>query len=458
MPRVNQSKSETPQVVTTVTTLSKPEDEKKEKQREKLEFWSYMQKLSPEEWKRHIVYLYRTKPVVGMSSSEKYLDKFQQAFTIEDIRTRFGGEEFKAIMQRERMILHTEVFAIEAAPKFDLFREQPGGSASKDAITQQLLDRALNAGGGIEGDAMKRSLDIVTNAYKTALETTGSDGKQPNGGTDILAMIRVLKELGLIGQPPAPRGGLAEMKEMLGALKELGLIGGQTNQIETFKSMLGAVKEIAGEIGGGAGGGKRDIWGALIDRAPDLLEKGAEMLGKVATIQAENNKGLAVKAETALKLRAMGAPQMVADTASGPAAPHGEPMQGERTAPRAGGGLPVVPISDASASSGTAVSPGAAVAPSHEETILQNYLRGRVVNLISEGQSGEDVLAFVEDYFPPVIEYLEDLDPEGLRKFFADDPMLAKAMALPQWDAWFKRACDVLYSDEAVPAEPLRAN
>src|SRR5258708_2438389 len=103
---------------------------------DKPDFWSYMQSLSPEAWKNHIVYLTRENPKTSINGIGGYLTKLQQAFDIEDIKVAFGGYEFSYIMKKGNDdIIYSGRFRIESPPKYDPSRENATPAAAAPAST-----------------------------------------------------------------------------------------------------------------------------------------------------------------------------------------------------------------------------------------------------------------------------------------------------------------------------------
>ena len=318
---------------TVTTTVEFPEKPAAPKEKEKIEFWSYIAGLSPQDWKRHIVYLYRTKPTVGMGAQGKYLEKFTEAFTVDDIRARFGGEEFRALLQRDRTLLITETFAIEAAPKFDARENPPNGAAQAGAlerVMEKLIDRDREAaeGDSLTNKAAEQAIDLVTKGYETVLAKTGGSASSGGGDGQLLTTIRALKELGLIGAP-APRSMTSELVEVLKVAKELGIFGQPQNQLASLKDTLSVIKDLAGDIGMGGGRGRGGWAEVIADRAPDLIEKGVEALGKYAEIKARDNEALQIKANAATRIAAINRGGQVA--ASQPEIPVAMPGGAPRT-------------------------------------------------------------------------------------------------------------------------------
>lgn len=462
---------------TVTTTVEFPEKHAAPKEKEKIEFWSYIAGLSPQDWKRHIVYLYRTKPTVGMGAQGKYLEKFTEAFTVDDIRTRFGGEEFRALLQRDRTLLVSETFAIEAAPKFDARENPPNGAAQAGAlerVMEKLIDREREAGEGdsLTNKAAEQAIDLVTKGYETVLAKTGSTASGNGGEAQLLNTIRVLKDLGLIGAP-APRSMAAEFGDFLKMAKELGIVGQPQNQLSSLKDTLSVIKDLAGDMGIG-GGGRRGGWAeVLAERAPDFIEKGVEAIGKYADIKAEETKQLQIRARAAQNIAAINRGAQPPEQPEIPTAmpggipPTAAPPAGIAATANAGGnagagGLDLEPIGTAhipvASFSRAPVSTGAfnpqTATESEAEGFLFTFFKARVVQLIADETPGEDVVQFAQDFDPRIYAMLEAGTPESLRQFFSADPILSAATKLPRWEAFFAEACNDLYGATTGAVKP----
>src|SRR5690348_3921919 len=387
MPRAA-SVSEAPSVVINQNAPVVENIEEKAK-KPKLDFWPYIASLSPNDWRDTIVYLYRDKPVVGFKQKETYLDVLSAPFTIEDIKQRFGGEEFHAMLVKNGKVLHTEHFAIEASPKFDAAREIPGTDATNAALVDRLLDkldeREDNPASSLLTTAMTKSQDMMAQAFETALAKVA--GASAGGGSDLIKTIQVLKELDLIGQREN------SMVETIRTLKELGLIGGaQTNQIEMFRSMLGVMKELSGELNENShpGNWKTRLVDKAVEAAPTLIGQVSSMFDKQAAIERERTQRAQMIVQSRTTPGAPGSPatmEIPAATATAdtriptpPAAANAAPMQTVKF--DRNNGAPSVQPAQAQES--------AVGQPSQE------WISRRVVAAIEAGQSGEAVVDFLD--------------------------------------------------------------
>lgn len=466
MPR---AKEVTPSVV--INTGAPPETKPEIQPKAKIDFWTQLRELSPQDWTRHLIYLYRTKPLVGMKVKEKYLDVFAQPFTIEDVKVKYGGEEFKAMLTRDGKMTATEEFAIEAPPKFDLSRENPMGdgarpaAAAPDSTKEKIVDQFLverRSENDMLAEAHRRSLDIVTDGFKT-VQAQAARTESNGGDSQLINTIRVLKELGLVGAPPPDP--FASMMKMMEFAKTMGFVGGGGNALTGLKDQIELIKSLADAVGSG-GGGKTDVWGTLAGKVPEIIDGLGNIVGRVKDVQTEATKQLSIKAQAAERIAQINAARTAAGqqplpaeaAAATVAATEAPAVPGTiLTPPHPGGGLHTVSMGAAPEDAapngnwggGSIPSEAAVPAPSLEtqEATLVTFLKHKVVEMISKSINGSGVLQFVEDFDERIIAYLVSIGPEGLEKFFAQDPILVQAMPLPQWAKWYQEACEDLYTE-----------
>lgn len=426
---------EKPSVVINQNVTSPEPTEEREK-RQKINFWEYISSLSPSDWKRHVVYLYRTRPIVGQKQSEKYLDKYTSKFTIEDIKNRFGGEEFRVMLLRDDKAILTEDFAVEAAPKFDMAREIPG----TDTMQAQLVDKLIgkltdekNDRSSTTDDAMGKSIDMISNAFETALQKIAGSG----GGNDLIKTIQVLKELGLIGKQEN------NIVETIRVLKELGLVNNPqqpVNQLETFKSMLGVVKELTTELSSDASpkSWKSHLVDKVVEAAPAVIDRIGGILDKQSSIERERTAraNMMIQARTGMPVAPAPAhlPQTQPNIPPQPTGTHPatttEPMR-------------TVPLDRTAAPADVTTSPSS---PSGEPT--QEWISRRVVNAIKNGQSGESVVDFLDCINPQICQFFTSLTAAQIKAQFAADAILREATQLSNFDSWVEEVVNYLHEEE----------
>lgn len=466
MPRVKEAAASV-----VINTGAQPEIKADTPPKPKIDFWEEVRPGAKQDWSRRIVYLYRTKPVTGMKVKEKYLDVFAQPFTVENVKTKYGGEEFKAILVQDGKIIATEEFSIEAPPIYDATREnpmgpngQPAASVAGEEVTRKITDQFLEerrSENEMLTDAHKRSLDIVTDGFKQV--QAQAVRTESGGDSNIINTIRVLKELGLVGQPPP--NPMATMVEMMKFAKEMGFMGGG-NALTGLKEQIELVKTLADAVGSGGGGGKTDIWGTLVSKAPEIIDGLGNIVGKVKDVQSEATRQLDIKARTATQIAQINAQRAAQGQPPLPAESVAPAAENVSAAPHPAGTLHTVSVDQASAAAHAPANGSAGISNDQQEQVLANFLKHRVVEMISKYQDPDgaldpaaytaaDVLTWVEDFDPRIVEFLSTLGPGGFEQFFTNDPILNAAVALPQWPKWFSEACDDLYA-EAAAAQPAR--
>lgn len=386
--------------------------------RKRIDFWPYIASLSPADWRRHEVYLYRTKPVVGQKQREKYLDIYNQKFTIEDIKTRFGGEEFRAMLLRDGKNILTEEFAVEAAPKYDLAREIPGTDNSQAATIDKLVDRLTETvdNGGTD-EAVSRSISIMGDAFDAAAKRLAGS---PNGGS-LLETIRTLKELGLIS-PPQQQNSVLEIVKVL---KELGIVGAPRpadavgTPISIFREMLGVIKEFAGEVGGG---GKRDWKAELVDKG---IEKIPEVLRGISTM---GDKQIQLERERRARIEAAGRTAAIARGEAPPAVASPAPAA-------IPSGFPPESARASAAASGEAAGPAAAANGAEVPTVtMEQIFYNRIVEMVFEGEPGGVIMDFLYGADRPAYSYMLDLTGEQIKMMLGQNQTLSQILNYPQID------------------------
>src|SRR5229473_3100140 len=141
MPRVPSARPKPAIIHQTIEVPTTQPAAEQEPKKSRPDFWTYIYKLTPEEWKDHIVYLTRELPKPQMNGiGGRYLVKIVERFDIEDIKNAYGGVEFSYIMKRKNAIVYSGRFRIEAPPKLDTARESLAtGESGANALLQQCV-------------------------------------------------------------------------------------------------------------------------------------------------------------------------------------------------------------------------------------------------------------------------------------------------------------------------------
>ena len=392
--------SQPPPVVIHQTMAAAPPPAEKEK-REEIDFWSYLRGIAPAQWREYTVYLYRTRPIVGINQREKYLAIYQQPFTVEDVKKTYGGEEFRAILNRGGSMIKQVVFAIEAAPIYDNARETPRHADATAALNERLVDKVLNSGAGANpatNAAVEQVVDMMGKGFDAAIERIGKAG--PGGDSSssdsmklVLAMMQSQTQIvtTLIASLVKDRAPVAPAADPKSALKD---------SLELFA----ALREFAGENGGGKRSG---FWENLaeqaVNKAPELIREvrsGVTDIGRQRLELEHARRGGPVPPPQAM------APQPVPITA-GPAmaAPPPEALPRPQAQPQ---------IS--------------------EDEAFERLSARHIVKLIFAGEPADVVMQFLAGANRKMYEAVLDLDQQGLRMVITADPILSQLLQYPQLD------------------------
>lgn len=393
--------SQPPPVVIHQTMTAAPPPPEKEK-REEVDFWSYLRGIAPAQWREYTVYLYRTRPIVGINQREKYLAIYQQPFTVEDVKKTYGGEEFRAILNRGGSMIKQVVFAIEAAPIYDNARETPRHADATAALNERLVDKVLNSGANSNPStnaAVEQVVDMMGKGFDAAIERIGKAGVGSDGGASdsmklVLAMMQSQTQIvtTLIASLVKDRAQTAPAADPKSALKD---------SIELFT----ALREFAGENGGGKRGG---FWENLaeraVDKAPELIREvrsGVSEIGQQRLAIEHARRGVSAPPQPQVA-PANTAPPPESLPANHPA--HPQPFQA----------APQPQIS--------------------EDEAFERLSARHIVKLIFAGEPADVVMQFLAGANRKMYEAVLDLDQQGLRMVITADPILSQLLQYPQLD------------------------
>lgn len=386
------------------------EREKESRKLDDVDFWTYMRGLSPQQWRDHTLYLYRTKPVVGVNQREKYLAVYQQPFTIDDIKKAYGGEEFHAILNCGNRIVKHSTFAIEAAPIYDAARETPRQADANAAMVERLVDRTLNAQAHAHSSAaVDEVVDMMSKGFDATLERIGKTASGADGGDTmklVLAMMQSQTQVmtTLIASLVKDRTAGADPKSTLKDTLEL----------------FAALKEFAGENGGGRRGSFfENLAERAVDKAPELIR---EIRGGVESIGRQRME---------LERVRQGGP----GTAAPPAAP---PVMAGPPAPAPAAPAPYV------------ANPAPAPPQISENEAFEQLSARHIVKLIFAGEPVDLVMQFLRGANQKMYNSVLELNAQELRAVITADPILAQLLQYPELDAVLEEI--VQYSGEEKAA------
>jgi len=424
------------------------------------DFWTYMKQLTPEQWKNHIVYLYRELPRTNIASagSGGYLAKFSQAFDEEDIKQNYGGYEFSYIMNRGQACVYSGKFRIEAPPRLDAIREAGSNGHGLDAgtvagIVQQVVgvlrEELQRKSNGIDdGGATTKAVDMLKEASDKAMEVLVKRLPQAESAVaQLKELITVGQSLGMLGGGGAEGGGIIGTIKVL---KELGVLGNQNDPMKQLETMLSIFDKLD-EVRGGGGGRRRDWKAILAERAVDAIPDVLDAFTKTREANLEVARNRRATAEAMGRIPVPGG-----IPGRQPGAPSVTPT-GTAAIPSASG-LHTVRF-DSTASPAAAAPPATAAAPESAPVVLEmidrnspafdNFLKQTVVEMIYRGEYGEVIVDFLDGAKPGFSETLIQYAPDVVTAFFARDPILAAAVNHPRWPEVLQEARKYLAQADA---------
>ena len=434
LPRASTAKSSSGAVVT--TTLEMPQENQNgspPKSETKPDFWSYMQSLTPEEWKEHVVYLTREEPKTSINGLGGYLTKMMGPFEIDDVKNAFGGVRFSYIMKKGPKVVYGGDFRIEAPPRYDLVRERPdamggNGASSQDNNVKTLLEKIPNT-----KEALAQSMDMVTTAYKTSLNNIAEAGGRVNNGGEGGEMTKLL-----IAMMQSQTQMLTTMMTAVFKSREEREPAAQVNVATQVDSLLGIVEKLR-DFGGG--GGKTDWKATLAEKAADHLPE------IISGIQSFGDKQIAL--ENARRARVEAVERATVAVQQG-----GPPAQ----APSNGNPQPVRPLS-------TVAAPAEMPNPGNLPVVTFEQLGfNRIVEMVYRGEDGGVVMDFLYGLDPRAYDYLIECDAAGIRAILGADPMLAKILEYPHLDDFIAQVVEysgeikAARADETASKEPVKVN
>lgn len=419
----------------------------------KPDFWTYMQQLSAEDWKDHIVYLTRENPKTSIHGLGGYLTKLTEAFDQEDVKNAFGGNEFSYIMKRGTIPIYSGRFKVEAPPKLDPQRERditaagmtaPGDSRNdlvqqfitvlRDELTRtrEAMQGQPNSGGG-QVDAMK----IITEASTRAMDVIKAQIPPATDPSKTLeSLVNTAKNLGIFGQPQAEGEGILKT---ITTLKSLGLIGqpppDPMQQLTMFITLFTKLDELRG----GASGGTTDWKSMLVQKVgehiPEIIREVRET--REAGREIANTRLEAVRTQERVMKNLPPHPAAVS--------PGVRPAAATNMS-AASGALPTVPLGEPGHPSGEVHAADGLDSGIGSPTSLEaspefdKWLKGRMVAMIASGDDPEAIVDFLDVAKPGFANDLVIYPSEQVTAALSQDPILKDAVAHPRWPQVLARA------------------
>ncbi|HLJ17964.1 MAG TPA: hypothetical protein VKV15_25935 [Bryobacteraceae bacterium] len=394
----------------------------------KKDFWEEQQILNTPEGKDYVIYLTRLNPVLpGMKG---YIAKYSSPVTIEEIQESFGGYEYRISLHKGSKWICSDIFSIAAPPKAAGVADpnllgltgQPAGGANDSTVRQilEFVDKRLEEEkkNKASDPAFISSLELVRESAKQAIAAAYSQSRNPAAETMQTQMMSMM---------------MTSMNNIMTALLQRGLERPETGGVAGLREMLGLVKELS--TGGVPGTGKVDaltaIGQTLVNAAPQILQAGAQFMEKYHAIARERTvqTQLQYNAIALQRGAAVAPPAQTIETL-----PPAQPVQPAVTP------FPTVDFSPGTPATTSSTSP-------EQGSPSMDWLKGRIVALIANGMSGEGLFDFIKGVDENFARTLLTISADQIRAFMAGDPILSKAVTLPNFDQVLGELMEYMHPD-----------
>lgn len=404
---------------------------------EKPDFWVYMQSLTADQWKDHIVYLTRELPRTTINGLGGYLVKLVQPFDIEEIKQAYGGQEFSYIMKRKNEIMYSGRFKIEAPAKLDATREvagqansiAPANDAGTTGLLQQFvgvlrdeLQRSRENGGGTSDAA----IEMVTKASDRAMEIITKQVATPQDpATQLLSTIELMNKI----RPPAAADTTMNTLMMAVLPKLVERLFAPIDPLAQVTSLM-AVFDKLNELRGDGGHTKRDWKQMALEAGMDALPKVLDTINRSRESAPPPPARLVPAAPATPGVH----PQQPPHGAAAPAAP-AMPNGGLRTVPLANGADGTFP-QRAGSGDGPQAADGPGVERGSITLTTDQYnaiVKKHILEMVAMGLGGDSIVDYLDRAQPDVLAQIEKFTDAQLEMFFGDDEILAIVLQHPRW-------------------------
>lgn len=424
-------------VVRTTTTQILPADPVPP-ERKMVDFWKYIEALKPEDWSRHIVYIYRTEPRVsnytdGPSVLEKstgYLEvrpgltiPFNSQEEVElAIKEKHGGKAFRLILKRGSERIAEAKISNDMPPKFP-----PVGMSTMSA--------------DLPGAPVSTSTDATADVAKTAMATmAGQDRAAIEIANSVLRSSADMVQR--LAQGPQNGAGDDLTRQVMTALINKAL--NPPDPLELITRILPLINRPSGSPAAGVD----RLMDAAIERflspsaSGPVASAGAELVRQLPSVAGYVTQaiqhwraGMEAQRDTAAIMTrtpsaAAAPPQPVPRQLPPTILPQQPPQPAAQ--PEAAGGNPL-PL---------------------------EFIETKIMEILNEGNpeddAADDTLTFLNRLDPQLIAYLFSLGEAGLLQLFQQQPLLRPALTnMPRLTKFIKEFIKLAGgSAEEPPAGP----
>lgn len=380
-------------------------------------FWEKVFSIDPDDWSKYFIYLYR-----GRGAN---LEKIAHPIDVDWVKQKYGGGDFRAILQDERhRIVAAHSFSIEGPPKLAAPEAQtsaPAAAAGMDSFQSSVLE--------IIREGQKETRELVREMMQRDRNPAPAASSEANpivlkGVVDMFTAmmpkqtdpLELLVKLQTLTKPAEQMDVLT----LVGKLKEAGLIpaapaaGGSGDLMGQLDSMLAVAEKL-----GARGGKDPSIMSILAEKAPEIMNKVGDIVSGWSRIAEANKMAEQYKYASATAIARPTGAEVVGTQPALPSDPRSVAMP---THVPPGATLDVEPIN-----AGTAA-PGAA-APMDE----LDRMKARIVRAIATNATGADIVSFLSIFDEQLVDTFAGVNAEQLEAFFTADPILQGATKMPRF-------------------------
>ena len=399
--------------------------------------------------------IYRMEPRTQQGYIEQVSERIDEAW----LQERFGGGVFALrIETKGGPCAYIRDVRIAGEPKFlasegksAVIGPVAGSDASALKSVLEMLDKTvdrlerLQNASGQPSAVQQNVVDIMADAARKGIEIASN--KQPEGVAkdDPLKekLLNAAIERMLAPAPAVPAAPLSDPRidKLIDAAIQNMLNPKTPNKslLEELKS-LGEVRELLG-WGEAGGGGRPEHWTtALIHKAPEVVDKLADLFAtRLQTAQAELQRANVIANANARVRQAQPLP-----AAAAPPAPGVQTSTIPEAPPPDAGPLRMTPMGGAPAATQVPHAPievGPIGGIDTESPAFVDFVKRRVVHMVKSGQPGGSIVAFLEgNQQGQFIEMLVKFSAEDITRFLSKDPVLKEAVEDPEWQQVLEEA------------------
>jgi len=397
------------------------------------------------------IYIYRKAPDGKNVFKTRLGGDEQPAERIDEewIRQKFGGGVYSLSIRSKSGKSHYErEFSIDGPAK-----DEPKGTATAAPVSAadaaidkltNLLEKTIDRLSDLQTrqvappappETTAAVVKVMADAATEAVKIAGQNARAAESGLSKALEDALVKKL-LADPPPPPKSTLEDDLARLKLLKDI--VGPPPGSSSGLVAQLKDLLEIRELLGGNEA---TDWKTALVQAAPAVLDK----LGQIQDQRAVASQNDLERARIAAQIRRGGAP----------AAPAGAALPTSATPPApARSGIPMAPMATPGAPSEPP--PAAAGRFNPESPEFVEFIKERIVAMIEEGADGEALIDFLSgNRQERFISMLVSLPEADVAKFLANDPILARAVAHPDWKQVLEEARRYA-TESAAGATPAR--